>query len=90
MSIVYFPFFRDPMEERKQEPTFNTEVPNAFTEINWVNYNSAEQSYLHISTSPKILDHYRWLKVNLWEKLVFKRSSFTAPSSESVPALTTT
>ncbi|XP_051532067.1 neuroligin-1-like isoform X1 [Myxocyprinus asiaticus] len=60
----------DPNQPVPQDTKFIHTKPNRFEEVAWTRYNQKDQLYLHIGLKPRIKEHYRANKVNLWLELV--------------------
>ncbi|TSM94601.1 Neuroligin-1 [Bagarius yarrelli] len=60
----------DPNQPVPQDTKFIHTKPNRFEEVAWTRYNQKEQLYLHIGLKPRVKEHYRANKVNLWLELV--------------------
>uniref|UniRef100_A0AAQ4QL44 Neuroligin 1 n=1 Tax=Gasterosteus aculeatus aculeatus TaxID=481459 RepID=A0AAQ4QL44_GASAC len=60
----------DPNQPVPQDTKFIHTKPNRFEEVAWTRYNQKDQLYLHIGLKPRVKEHYRANKVNLWLELV--------------------
>ncbi|XP_076132225.1 neuroligin-1 isoform X1 [Alosa pseudoharengus] len=60
----------DPNQPVPQDTKFIHTKPNRFEEVAWSRYNQKDQLYLHIGLKPRVKEHYRANKVNLWLELV--------------------
>ncbi|XP_039513549.1 neuroligin-1 isoform X2 [Pimephales promelas] len=60
----------DPNQPVPQDTKFIHTKPNRFEEVAWMRYNQKDQLYLHIGLKPRVKEHYRANKVNLWLELV--------------------
>ncbi|XP_077450798.1 neuroligin-1 isoform X2 [Stigmatopora argus] len=60
----------DPNQPVSQDTKFIHAKPNRFEEVAWTRYNQKDQLYLHIGLKPRVKEHYRANKVNLWLELV--------------------
>ncbi|XP_077389575.1 neuroligin-1 isoform X4 [Festucalex cinctus] len=60
----------DPNQPVPQDTKFIHTKPNRFEEVVWTRYNQKDQLYLHIGFKPRVKEHYRANKVNLWLELV--------------------
>lgn len=69
--ILYSVFpYSDPNQPVPQDTKFIHTKPNRFEEVAWTRYNQKDQLYLHIGLKPRVKEHYRANKVNLWLELV--------------------
>ncbi|XP_032698270.1 neuroligin-1 isoform X4 [Lontra canadensis] len=60
----------DPNQPVPQDTKFIHTKPNRFEEVAWTRYSQKDQLYLHIGLKPRVKEHYRANKVNLWLELV--------------------
>ncbi|XP_051873634.1 neuroligin-1 isoform X10 [Pristis pectinata] len=60
----------DPNQPVPQDTKFIHTKPNRFEEVAWSRYSQKDQLYLHIGLKPRVKEHYRANKVNLWLELV--------------------
>ncbi|XP_066564946.1 neuroligin-1 [Amia ocellicauda] len=60
----------DPNQPVPQDTKFIHTKPNRFEEVAWTRYTQKDQLYLHIGLKPRVKEHYRANKVNLWLELV--------------------
>ncbi|KAM9317436.1 neuroligin-1 isoform 4-T4 [Gastrophryne carolinensis] len=60
----------DPNQPVPQDTKFIHTKPNRFEEVAWLRYSQKDQLYLHIGLKPRVKEHYRANKVNLWLELV--------------------
>ncbi|XP_077440255.1 neuroligin-1-like isoform X6 [Vanacampus margaritifer] len=60
----------DPNQPVPQDTKFIHTKLNRFEEVVWTRYNQKDQLYLHIGLKPRVKEHYRANKVNLWLELV--------------------
>eukprot|EP00079_Xenopus_tropicalis_P035531 XP_017949302.1 PREDICTED: neuroligin-1 isoform X1 [Xenopus tropicalis] len=60
----------DPNQPVPQDTKFIHTKPNRFEEVAWTRYSQKDQLYLHIGLKPRVKEHYRATKVNLWLELV--------------------
>ncbi|XP_006867772.1 PREDICTED: neuroligin-1-like isoform X1 [Chrysochloris asiatica] len=60
----------DPNQPVPQDTKFIHTKPNRFEEVAWTRYSQKDQLYLHIGLKPRVKEHYRAHKVNLWLELV--------------------
>ncbi|XP_029473111.1 neuroligin-1 isoform X3 [Rhinatrema bivittatum] len=60
----------DPNQPVPQDTKFIHTKPNRFEEVAWIRYSQKDQLYLHIGLKPRVKEHYRANKVNLWLELV--------------------
>ncbi|XP_036410356.1 neuroligin-1-like isoform X1 [Megalops cyprinoides] len=82
----------DPNQPVPQDTKFIHTKPNRFEEVAWTRYNQKDQLYLHIGLKPRVKEHYRANKVNLWLELVPHLHSLNdvtqiASSTTKVPLL---
>lgn len=64
------PLYSDPNQPVPQDTKFIHTKPNRFEEVAWSRYTQKDQLYLHIGLKPRVKEHYRANKVNLWLELV--------------------
>ncbi|XP_043926073.1 neuroligin-1 isoform X2 [Protopterus annectens] len=81
----------DPNQPVPQDTKFIHTKPNRFEEVAWTRYSQKDQLYLHIGLKPRVKEHYRANKVNLWLELVphlhgFNDVSHYIPSTTKVPS----
>lgn len=67
---IFLLSFSDPNQPVPQDTKFIHTKPNRFEEVAWTRYNQKDQLYLHIGLKPRVKEHYRANKVNLWLELV--------------------
>ncbi|XP_076879517.1 neuroligin-1 isoform X6 [Brachyhypopomus gauderio] len=78
----------DPNQPVPQDTKFIHTKPNRFEEVAWTRYNQKEQLYLHIGLKPRVKEHYRANKVNLWLELVPHLHSLNTEGTQIISTTT--